>query len=436
MESRSVSFESFDRLAKQSCILPERLCLPDQHVSWRIGRESYRLPFSEAFQKQFFSLGTLCGKYHDAIEALFLSDEDFRKRVNIYRGEAFLDNCHNAASLSTGHIFYRPDLVLTEDSRFKMAEIDALPGELGVHCFLLAAYGIALDGILDSFKNVLEELQLSQTIDFVIDPIASEDEYTAEYKYLADRLNTVGIKMNIYNIQEYRGPKAERTLVYRFFDMVRNDQSRVHDIIDRIRATESYLYPPIKHYLEEKLSLSYVHDKNVENIFLRYFTEDELSLFRSLLPRVHYLNKNARSIQPPLLINGTSVDSFSSLVAHAPHIPYVLKTSAFSDQFSTSKGAILLEGLSKEQLARLIEERIYKFDENFILQEKIQSQTIEVETLDSDSTERTLKGFSRLTPFYFKRGKRYALASSHIVIRENKFDVHFASDSTVIPAIL
>lgn len=434
MGYKLVDFESFNSLAKQSRILPKRLCLPGQNVSWRIGKESYQLPFSNKIRERLALLGMLCKKYHDAVEDLFFHDTEFRKKVNMYREKSFLDNFNRAKDLSSGNIFYRPDLVITEDSQFKIAEIDALPGELGVHSFLLNAYGSSVNKIVQSFEDVLKKFQLSQSIDFVIDSIISEDEYVAEYTYLASCLSRSDITMRIYNINEYSGPEREGVLVYRFFDMVRNNQVQIHTILDRIKETKSYLYPPIKHYLEEKFSLSCVHDKNVETIFLRHFTNEELSLFRDLLPKVHYLDKQSRLIFPPIQYNGSSVVNFSDLALLAPNIPYVLKTSAFSDQFSTSKGAILLEGLSKEQINSLLEEHINKFDEHFILQEKITPLIVGVQVVDSNGINQEVRGFSRLTPFYFVQKRKIALVSSHIVIREKNFDVHFASDSVVIPA--
>lgn len=427
------TFYEIDSCAQSTGILPARLCLPSQHVSWKIGTEAYNLQFSTDTTNTLKSLGDLCEKYYQSVESLYQENDEFRGRINSYRAKDFILNTEFASTVDSKHIFYRPDLVLSKDGHFKIAEIDALPGELGVHCFLRDAYGLSSNNIASAILNLMKNLGLTNQIDFIIDSIASEDEYIAEYIYLARKLKKVGITLTIYNIDDYQGPEKTKTLVYRFFDMVHNNQDQIRGILQRTKDTQSVLYPALKHYVEEKLSLSYVHRSDVESIFLRFFEPEELELFRNLLPKVHFLDKQNNSISPGIQLDGKLITSFEEFVSHARRLPYVLKTSAFSDHNSTSKGAKLLENLSKNEITDLFEEHIYKFKEHFILQEKIEPLQIETTVTNSMNALTKISGFSRITPFYFLQNGKYVYTSAHIVIREGNFDVHFAHDATVIP---
>jgi hypothetical protein len=428
-------FHEIDSYARDAGILPARLCLPSQHVSWRIGTESYTLPLSKNILDSLMSLGTLCEKCYRSLEALYSENAEFRNRINFYRTDNFLSNSVLASKIKSQQIFYRPDIVLSKDGGFKIAEIDALPGELGVHCFLRDAYGLSSSNIISAILTITESLGDAKQIDFVIDTIASEDEYIAEYSYLARKLKDVGVTLTIFNINDYQGPSIAGTLVYRFFDMVHNDQNQIKNTLQRVQDTESVLYPALKHYTEEKLALSYLHREDAEEVFLRFFRHDELEILRGVVPKTHFIDKVNKVISPAIQCDGKTIRTFAELVEQAPHIPYVLKTSAFSDSNSASKGATLLEGLPKEQARELFEKHIYRFEEHFILQEKIDPLPIKTMVMNPDDSQSQIVGFSRLTPFYFLQNGQYEYTSAHIVIRANSIDVHFAPDATVIPAI-
>ena len=224
-------------------------------------------------------------------------------------------------------------------------------------------------------------------------------------------------------------------MVYRFFDMVHNDQYKIKSILQKIKDTNSILYPALKHYAEEKLSLSYVHKKDFEKIFLKFFTQEELGIFKDMIPKIYFIDKVNKTISPTIHCGGKTIHTFQDLIEQAPHIPFVLKTSAFSDSNSTSKRVILLENVSKSKLQYLLENYIYEFKEHFILQEKIDPLKIKITTVNSHNFQLNICGFSRITPFYFLLNGKHKYISSHIVVRENNTDVHLAGDATIVPIV-
>lgn len=436
MAYKKITFESFNNYAKKDSIIPIRLQLPQQNVSWLIGQYPYKLSLSSENLESFHNLGNLCAKYHDFLDDLFGSSKAFQSVCNHYRNDAFIENYFLSKHKNWRHVIYRPDLVLSDDLNFKIAEIDGLPGQLGIHSFLLKAYLLEklANEMLLAFKYLLSHLRLSSHIDFVIDAIALEDEYVAEYKFLARSLKEFGIQFEIFLFDQYKGPKHPRTFVYRFFDMVHNDQVKINQTLNEILNSGSYLYPPFKHYLEEKLSMGYLHNERTEDIAHKYFTVNELTTLRNHLPKVHYLDKTLKVIDPPLLgEEGSVIQTFEALVNQTPHVPYVLKTSGFSDRASKSKGTILLEGLSTEKLSYLFNEYIYRFNEHFIIQEKISPLTLSIPAFELGGVPTIVKGSSRLTPFYFmKNGGQFTCCSADLVVRMAD-DVHFAPDASVVP---
>lgn len=428
-----VSFEAINSRAHDAEIIPERLCIPHQGVSWRIAESALPLPVRNA-RSAYETVGNMCRKYHDTICQIYAENALFASVIDTYRDSCFLENVRLSASVPTMQLFYRPDLIVAQNGTFKIAEIDALPGEIGINCFLRDAYGDSHTPLVEAIHDALVAERGIHQIDFVIDAISSEDEYRAEYGYLATCLSRVGIMLSIYGIREYTGPKEQKTLVYRFFDMVHNDADVIESILMRVAETQSVLYPPLHHYTEEKLSMSTIHDTSYESFFLRQFEPQELALFRSLVPRVHWLDKESHAITPSIEIDGRIIRTFGDLANLAPDIPFILKTSGFSDGQSNSKGARSLAGCSREEVYSLLEEHIVRFDEHFILQKQVFPARLITHILTPDGSASALRGYGRLTPFCFPVGDEFRVVSAHMVIRD-AIDVHFAQDASVIPIL-
>jgi hypothetical protein len=86
------TFYEIDSYAQSTGILPVRLCLSPQHVSWKIGIEDYKLQLSFETTNALKSLGDLCEKYYPSVESLYQENEEFRNRIDFYRTKDFISN--------------------------------------------------------------------------------------------------------------------------------------------------------------------------------------------------------------------------------------------------------------------------------------------------------------------------------------------------------
>lgn len=438
MSSINLAFQVNENAGSEN-ITPVSMSIPGQSLFWKIAVDKYNINLTPKEAIRLENLGNILHKYQKSLCDIYENDIIYRNHCNTYRSASFLENYTLSKESNTFNILLRPDIVLSSDNSFKIAEIDALPGELGVDTFLAKNYNPThINATVNSIKNILSELSIRNKIDFVIDKIDSEEEYILEYQYLGKLLKEYGIDFSIYSINEYNGPSKNHTFVYRFFDMVHNNQSTIKKILKNIRKTNSYLYPALNHFIEEKLSLSVIHCTDYEKYLLCHMSKNELAIFKKYIPKTYLINKMTGAIFPnPIELNNTSLTSLNDIVNYSKNnkFNFILKTSGFSDCHSTSKGII---DLSSKNTKDILTEFNWtnKFKEHFILQEKIESKAISAKFFDFNRKKIfSITGGTRLTPYYFFYANSFHLSSAHITIRDNP-DVHFANDAIVTTALI
>src|ERR1700731_237410 len=151
----------------------------------------------------------------------------------------------------------RPDLILT-DNGYIIAEIDSVPGGIGLTAWLNQTYFAfdkeiigGSDGMLDGFQSVLPNGG-----DIVISQEAST--YRPEMEWLAGEINQISnikhqtSRWRVAAAENYE-PQPGRD-VYRFFELF--DIPNIPNIDKTLRAVADgkiKITPPIKPYLEEKM---------------------------------------------------------------------------------------------------------------------------------------------------------------------------------------
>ncbi len=420
-------------------ITPASMNIPGQNLFWKIAVDKYSVSLTPNETIQLANLGNVLHKYQKSLCDIYENDIIYRNCCNKYRSASFLENYTLSKKSNTFNILFRPDIVLSSDDSFKIAEIDALPGELGVDTFLAKNYNPTYaDATINSIRNILSEFNIQNKIDFIIDKIDSEEEYILEYQYLGKLLKEYGIDFSIYSIDKYNGPSKNHTFVYRFFDMAHNNQSTIKKILRNVHKTSSYLYPALNHFIEEKLSLSVIHCIEYEKYLLCHMSKDELDILKKYTPKTYLINKRTKTIFPnPIELNNTMLTTLDDIISYSRNnkFNFILKTSGFSDCHSTSKGIIDLSSKNTKNISAKLN-WTDKFKEHFILQEKIESKAISARYFDFDKKKiLSITGKARLTPYYFFYDNSFHLSSAHIVIRDNP-DVHFADDAIVTTALI
>lgn len=372
----------------------------------------------------------------------------------------------------------RPDLILT-DSGYIIAEIDSVPGGIGLTGWLNQTYSsfdsaiIGGDnGMLDGFRAVLPnggDIVISQ----------ESATYRPEMEWIAARLNqasvvaagddsgssgdhdTAGVNDPGYNWRvmpaENYEPQEGRA-VYRFFELF--DLQNIAGIAQTLRANEEgriTITPPIKPYLEEKMWFALFWLQPLREFWRRELGEKYFSKLQEVIPYSWLLDPTPlpqHAVIPRLEIHDwREAAKFSQRDREL-----LLKVSGFSPLGWGSRGIALGSDLPHGEWEKRVEHGLATFESSpTILQRFHKGRLFEQRYWDADSHSpreirpsasasstmpvisrgelKTMKGRVRLCPYYFVEGDRVKLrgALATIVPADKKF-LHGMSDAVLVPS--
>ncbi|HUE41559.1 MAG TPA: hypothetical protein VMO75_06505, partial [Chthoniobacterales bacterium] len=334
----------------------------------------------------------------------------------------------------------RPDIILTDDG-YIIAEIDSVPGGIGLTGWLNQTYskfdnGIigGADGMLDGFQSVLPNGG-----DIVISQEAAT--YRPEMEWLAARLNQTS---NIeHQTSEWRVVPAENyepqndRAVYRFFELF--DLPNIPNIENLLRANAEgriTITPPIKPYLEEKMWFALLWLKPLHEFWRRELGEKYFLQLQKIIPYSWLLDPTPlpqHSVIPRLEIH----DWREAAKFSQKDRDLLLKVSGFSPLGWGSRGVSLGSDLAHAEWEKRIDNALATFDSSpTIMQRFHKGRLIEHRYWDLDSSElKTMKGRVRLCPYYFVEQDKVKLrgALATIVPADKKF-VHGMRDGILVPS--
>src|SRR5256714_9354561 len=184
----------------------------------------------------------------------------------------------------------RPDLILT-DNGYIIAEIDSVPGGIGLTAWLNQNYSAfdkeiigSDDGMLDGFQSVLPNGG-----DIVISEEAST--YRPEMEWIAARLNQRSTSNAQRSTLSWRVVAAENyqpqdgRAAYRFFELF--DLPNIPKIDNLLRANAEdrvTITPPIKPFLEEKMWFALFWLKPLHEFWRRELGEKYFTQLQKVIP--------------------------------------------------------------------------------------------------------------------------------------------------------
>ena len=363
----------------------------------------------------------------------------------------------------------RPDLVLTDDG-YIIAEIDSVPGGIGLTAWLNQTYSTldneiigGADGMLEGFETVLPNGG-----DIVISQEAAT--YRPEMEWLAAKLN------------KRRAPNAERPTsnwrvvaaenyepqngraVYRFFELFdlpnipSIDKTLSANAEDRITIT-----PPIKPYLEEKMWFALFWLKPLHEFWRRELGEKYFLQLQKVIPYSWLLDPTPlpqHAVIPRLEIH----DWREAAKFSQKDRDLLLKVSGFSPLGWGSRGVSLGSDLAHAEWDKKIDNALATFDSSPTIMQRFHKGRLfeqrywenrestappgdlnknaaappdfSIEQGTARSTKlKTMKGRVRLCPYYFIETDRVKLrgALATIVPADKKF-LHGMSDAILIPS--
>ena len=330
----------------------------------------------------------------------------------------------------------RPDLIVT-DNGYIIAEIDSVPGGIGLTAWLNQTYSAFDKQIVGGANGMLEGFQsvLPNGGDIVISQEAST--YRPEMEWLAARLKDrqPDWEWRVVAAENYEA--RDSRAVYRFFELF--DLPNIPKI-DNLLHTNAEgrvgITPPIKPFLEEKMWFALFWLRPLYEFWRRELGEKYFLKLQEVIPYSWILDPTPlpqHAVIPRLEIH----DWREAAKFSQKDRDLLLKVSGFSPLGWGSRGISLGSDLAHAEWEKRIDNALATFDSSpTIMQRFHKGRLLEHRYCEPDSGElKTMKGRVRLCPYYFVEHDQVKLhgALATIVPADKKF-LHGMRDAILVPS--
>ena len=330
----------------------------------------------------------------------------------------------------------RPDLIVT-DNGYIIAEIDSVPGGIGLTAWLNQTYSAFDKQIVGGANGMLEGFQsvLPNGGDIVISQEASA--YRPEMEWLAARLKDrqPDWEWRVVAAENYEA--RDSRAVYRFFELFDLPNIPKIDILLHANAKGRVaITPPIKPFLEEKMWFALFWLRPLHEFWRRELGEKYFLKLQEVIPYSWILDPTPlpqHAVIPRLEIH----DWREAAKFSQKDRDLLLKVSGFSPLGWGSRGISLGSDLAHAEWEKRIDNALATFDSSpTIIQRFHKGRLLEHRYCEPDSGElKTMKGRVRLCPYYFVEHDQVKLhgALATIVPADKKF-LHGMRDAILVPS--
>jgi len=330
----------------------------------------------------------------------------------------------------------RPDLIVT-DNGYIIAEIDSVPGGIGLTAWLNQTYSAFDKQIVGGANGMLEGFQsvLLNGGDIVISQEAST--YRPEMEWLAARLKDrqPDWEWRVVAAENYEA--RDSRAVYRFFELF--DLPNIPKI-DNLLHTNAEgrvgITPPIKPFLEEKMWFALFWLRPLYEFWRRELGEKYFLKLQVVIPYAWMRDPTPlpqHAVIPRLEIH----DWREAAKFSQKDRDLLLKVSGFSPLGWGSRGISLGSDLAHAEWEKRIDNALATFDSSpTIMQRFHKGRLLAHRYCEPDSGElKTMKGRVRLCPYYFVEHDQVKLhgALATIVPADKKF-LHGMRDAILVPS--
>ncbi len=366
---------------------------------WRVSPEAFVLP--SGMDEDLEKLGFRLRKFIEACNLLYrlsvsgkqpgwiaelLDRGKPRDLIELARSKALADAVPSVI---------RPDVILT-DGGFALAELDNVPGGIGLTAWLNAVYAaegfdvVGGKGMEEGFREVVD------AGDIVVSTEASD--YRPEMEWMAAR---IGARV----VDAEKMPQDLRERLYRFFELF--DLPNIAGSMELLRGVaegKHRMTPPPKPWIEEKLWFALFWLRPLSEFWRREIGERHFLALQKVIPRTWLMDP--QPLPPTGVYPGLDIQSWDELKKFSQRErELVLKISGFSELAWGSRSVKVGQDLSHEDWAAAVDEALSDWPQRpWILQKFHHSRLVEMDYLASDGhgpTLQRMKGRVRLCPYYF-----------------------------------
>lgn len=326
----------------------------------------------------------------------------------------------------------RPDLLITEEG-LKICELDQIPGGIGLTAWLQKIYsrlGATVvggeDGMIEGFHAILPGG------DIVISEEAAM--YRPEMQYLINMLQEKFSETK-WRLLSSEGHEEWSAQVYRFFELF--DLPNIacaSALFEQAVAKNLSLTPPPKPQLEEKLWFALFWMKPLEEFWIRALSQRGWEQLKKVIPYTWVLDPSP--LPPQAVYPRLEVHSWNE-VAHFSQKKrdLVIKVSGFDERAWGSRSVIVGSDSSQQEWSEALQQALLEFsDHPYILQIFHHSKLQEQSYFNDQGEIMTMKGRTRLTPYYFVANEKAQLAGGlATVCPADKKLLHGMRDAILVP---
>ncbi len=356
----------------------------------------------------------------------------------------------------------RPDLIVTEDG-FSVTELDSVPGGFGLTARLMALYqregqdmiGEENGGIPGLFYQMVESIAggSNGALGIVISDEA--EDYRSEMVYLAGLLKDKGLPVyavhprdilfkeeGIFIVDE--GQEVRLDVVYRFFELFDLKNIPKSDLLLYANKKGTVqMTPPVKHFLEEKLSFALFHHPALAALWEKNLGSETFAVLSHLIPKTWVLDNREMppyGVIPGLTVKGSPVSDWSDLFSLTQkEREFVVKPSGFSPAAWGSRGVVVGHDVPGTQWQETLKNGLADFrDQPSIFQEFHKGKVVEMSYYEPKTGDMTaMKSRVRLTPYYFFVNKSPKLGGVLATLcPHDKKKIHGMADAVMVPCAL
>jgi hypothetical protein len=352
----------------------------------------------------------------------------------------------------------RPDLILT-DAGYTIAEIDSVPGGIGLTGWLNQTYaGLGRDviGSSDEMLNGFRSL-MPEGGDIVISEEAST--YRPEMNWVAAQLNAKvvagvddpgprrppnsagiadpGSKWCVIDAETYE-PKSGRN-VYRFFELFDlPNLPRISALLDAVRDGAVKITPPIKPFLEEKMWFALFWMQPLREFWRRELGEKYFLKLQEVIPYSWPLDPTPlpqHAVIPRLEIHDwREAGSLSQ-----KERDLLIKVSGFSPLGWGSRGIVVGSDVPQTEWQAAVEQALTEFQTTPRLMQRFhKARLIDHRYWDNETGElKTMRGRVRLCPYYFVNSGKVKLGGAlATIVPADKKLLHGMRDAILGPTAI
>ena len=326
----------------------------------------------------------------------------------------------------------RPDLMVTEGG-FALAELDSVPGGIGITTWLSRLYADAgfpvlggRDGMIFGFASVLAEngaILLSE----------ESADYRREMEWLA---RETGGGRTVESAESY---EPDGRALYRFFEWFDwKSIPAARRLAEASSAGEMALTPPCKPHLEDKLWLALLWTPALKQVWEQSLRGSHLSRVREIVPRGWVVDPSP--LPPQAALPALEVNSWEEVANFSQkERRLVLKISGFHETAWGSRGVYIGHDLSQAEWSERVHSAMADYDKQpWMMQEFREGRIIEHPVFREDGSIEMMKGRVRLCPYYFTddQGHTSLAGALATLAPADKKKIHGMRDAVLLPCVV